>query len=58
MESEIGNDSPLRVGRFTPDENFAIVGGGCEDGAVFGMCLVKTGSERGRVWGGEMRTDP
>lgn len=26
VESEIGDDSPLRIGRFAPDEDFAIVG--------------------------------
>lgn len=40
MEGEVGDNGPLRVGRFTPDENFAIVRGGCEDGAVFGVCLL------------------
>lgn len=39
MEGEVGDDGPLRIGRFAPDEDFAVVGGGCEDGAVLGMCL-------------------
>ena len=39
VESKVGDDCPLRIRRFAPDEDFTIVGRGCEDGAVFGMCL-------------------
>lgn len=57
MEGEVGDDGPLRIGRFAPDEDFAVVGGGCEDGAVLGMCLSRnTGQNEvglGRGYRGE-----
>lgn len=59
MESEVGDNRPLRVGCFAPDEDFAIVRGGCEDGAVLGVCLVMTRVKmRQGFGGGERRTDP
>jgi hypothetical protein len=36
VESEIENSGPLAV-CFAPDEDFTVVGGGCEDVAVFGV---------------------
>lgn len=38
VEVEIGNFGPLGV-LFAPDEYFAVVGGGGQDVAVFGVCL-------------------
>lgn len=47
MEGEIGHAGPLGATlrgsggrRFAPDEDFAVVGGRSEDGAVFGVGLV------------------
>ena len=38
MKGKVGDFGPLG-GSFAPDEDFAIVGGGGEDVAVFGVCL-------------------
>ena len=38
VQGEVGHAGPL-AGGFAPDEDFAVVGGGGEDGAVFGMGL-------------------
>ena len=45
VQGEVGHAGPL-VGGFAPDEDFAVIRGGGEDGAVFwvGLCL-----ERGEV---------
>ena len=59
MESEVGNHGPLGVGRFAPDKDFAIIGGGCEDGTVFGVCLALEECQDEVGEGeGQRRTDP
>ena len=40
MEVEVGDFGPLRR-LLAPDEDLAVVGGGCEDVAVFGVGLSK-----------------
>lgn len=59
VQGKTGNGCPLGLGRLAPDEDFAIVGGGCEDGAVFRVCLImKRVRMREGFWEVERRTDP